>query len=68
MLSITQNGLKKVLKPKPACMTTEEWEEIDKKTLATIQFCLTNEVLREIIHCITTTDLWLNLEQLYMIN
>ena len=49
-------------------MTTEEWEEIDKKTLAAIQLCLTNEVLREIIHCITTTEIWLNLEQLYMIN
>jgi len=62
---ITWNELRKALKPTPACMTKEKWEEIDTKALTTIQLCLTNQVLCEIVHCTTTTDLWINLRILH---
>nr|GEW03190.1 retrovirus-related Pol polyprotein from transposon TNT 1-94 [Tanacetum cinerariifolium] len=48
-------------------MSNEDWLELDKKALATVQLFLTQEVLREVIHETTTTGLWLKLESLYMI-
>nr|GEW48417.1 putative ribonuclease H-like domain-containing protein [Tanacetum cinerariifolium] len=51
---------------KPQSMSDEDWIELDKKALATIQLFLTQEILREVIHETTTTGLWLKLESLYM--
>nr|GEW08837.1 retrovirus-related Pol polyprotein from transposon TNT 1-94 [Tanacetum cinerariifolium] len=46
-------------------MSDEDWLELDKKALATIQLFLTREVLREVIHETTAAGLWLKLESLY---
>ena len=45
MAILTQNGLNKALSSKtkkPATMTDKQWEELDEKTLSTIQLCLVN--------------------------
>ncbi|MBA0731406.1 hypothetical protein Golax_026030, partial [Gossypium laxum] len=45
-----ENGLKKVvIKQKPTYANQTEWEELDEKTLSTIQLCLTNNVLQEVL-------------------
>nr|GEV94970.1 retrovirus-related Pol polyprotein from transposon TNT 1-94 [Tanacetum cinerariifolium] len=50
---LTHHGYKKALRGiahKPQSMSDEDWLELDKKALATIQNFLTHEVLREVIH------------------
>ena len=52
MAILTQNALKKALgskTKKPATMTDEQWEELDEKTLSTIQLCLTTHILYEVL-------------------
>jgi len=70
MLAVfTQNGLKKVLAGKmtrPTTKTEEQWDEMDEKTLSTIQLCLSCEVLLEVINEKTSADIWSKLESLYM--
>lgn len=66
---LVQNGLSKALlgkEKKPATMTEDQFDEIDEKALSTVQLCLSNEVLREVVKETTTAGLWLKLESLYM--
>jgi hypothetical protein len=51
---------------KPASMTNEEWEDLDARALSTIQLCLVDDVLFNIIGEETTTGLWSRMESLYM--
>jgi hypothetical protein len=66
---LVQRGLSKVLKgndPLPESLTEDEKEEILEKAHSTIQLCLSNEVLREVVEEDTVANLWLKLESLYM--
>ncbi|MBA0653764.1 hypothetical protein Goklo_020900, partial [Gossypium klotzschianum] len=44
----------------------DKWEELDEKTLSTIQLCLTNTVLQEVLMEKTSSTLWKMLETLYV--
>ena len=60
MAVLTQNGLKKALggkTKKPTTMIDEQWEELDKKALSTIQLCLATHVLREVLDKTTMEEL-----------
>lgn len=66
---LVQQGVSKALKGKqslPDTMTEEDKEDMDEKALTSIQLCLSNEVLREVVHEKTATDLWQKLETLYL--
>ncbi|MFQ6629260.1 hypothetical protein Gotur_007395 [Gossypium turneri] len=64
---LVQNDLKKVvIGKKPVDMDQLEWEELDEKTLSTIQLYFTNNVLQEILKEKTIYALWKKLEALYM--
>ena len=66
---LTQNGLQKAILGKdklPEKLSEEQKLDLDEKALATIQLCLSNEVLCEVIHEKTAKDLWEKLESLYM--
>jgi hypothetical protein len=66
---LVQQGLHKALqgkKSKAATMTDEDWEEIDLKAASTIQLCLADEVMYNVMDEETATGLWLKLESLYM--
>ncbi|MBA0671123.1 hypothetical protein Goklo_029604, partial [Gossypium klotzschianum] len=43
----------------------DEWEELDEKALSTIQLCLTNIVLQEVLMEKISTTLWKRLETFY---
>lgn len=62
---LVQQGLKKALGKKPEEMVDEKWEEIDEKGLATIQLCLSNEVLSGLLDQTTTSGLWSKLASTY---
>jgi hypothetical protein len=49
-------------------MTNEEWEDMDARALSTIQLCLVDDVLFNIIGEETTTGLWNMMKSLYMTN
>ena len=66
---LTQQGLYKTVLGKDklsATMKEDEREELDIKALSAIKLCLSNEVLREVADEMTTAELWLRLESLYM--
>lgn len=66
MAILVQNGLKKVITgKKPENLNQTEWEELDEKALSTIQLCLTNTVLQEVLMEKTSFALWKRLETLY---
>ena len=46
-------------------MTKEKMEDLDARAIATIQICLSNEVLREVIHEKTVVALWAKLQGLF---
>ena len=50
----------------PKSMSDDEMSDMDEKALMSIQLYLSNEVLREIVHEKTTTNLWQKLESFYM--
>ena len=50
----------------PATMTDEDWEEMDLKTASTIQLCLADEVMYNVMDEDMATGLWLRLEFLYI--
>ena len=50
----------------PEGMIATKWEEIDLKASLTIQLCLSNEVLREVVKETKTKEIWEKLESLYM--
>jgi hypothetical protein len=47
-------------------ISDEEWEEIDARELSDIRLCLVDDVLFNIVIEKTKTDLWTNLENLFM--
>ena len=51
---------------KPVVMKDSEWEDADQKALSTIQLCITNDVLQEVLSRKTAESLWTKLESLYM--
>ena len=58
---LTHNGMHKALLEKEKLaftITKEKMEDLDAKATATIQLCLSNEVLREVIHEKTAIALW----------
>ena len=66
-----QQGLHKTLhgkKSKPASMSDEDWEELVLKAASTIQLCLADEVMYNVMDEDTATSLWLRSESLYMTN
>lgn len=67
---LVQQGLHKALDgetKKPATMTTTDQEDLDARALSTIQLCLADEVLFNIVEETTASGLWEKLENLYMI-
>ena len=57
---------KRIKSAKPAGMSNEDWEEMDLKAASTIQLCLPDEVMYNVMDEETTTGLWSRLETLYM--
>ena len=47
-------------------MSDEDWEEMDLKAASTIQLCLADEVMYNVMDEETVTGLWSRLETLYM--
>ncbi|KAK8966007.1 hypothetical protein KSP40_PGU019629 [Platanthera guangdongensis] len=65
---LVQQGLHKALlgKEKAKVKDDDEWDELDLKAISTIQLCLADEVMYNVIEAETTMDLWRKLEELYM--
>ncbi|KAL5854087.1 hypothetical protein ACOSQ4_003889 [Xanthoceras sorbifolium] len=66
---LIHNGLHQALLGKdkfPSTMDEAKKQEMNDKALASIQLCLSNEVLREVMQEKTTKDLWDKLESLYV--
>ena len=66
---LVQQGLHKTLQNKSAKIadtSNENWEEIDLKAANTIQLCLADEVIYNVMDEDTTTRLWSRLKMLYM--
>ena len=66
---LAQHGLHKILQgklAKPVGMSDEDCEELDLKTTSTIQLCLADDVIYNVIDEEMATGLWLRLETLYM--
>jgi hypothetical protein len=64
---LVQQGLHKALDGNtPMSMTYDHWEDIDARALNTIQLCLPDNVLFNIVGEETITDLWSRMESLYM--
>ena len=64
-----QYGLHKTLQEKStkhAGTSDEDWEEMDLKISSTIQLCLADEVMYNIMDNEKATRLWSRLETLYM--
>ena len=51
---------------KPRDMGEDAFDKIDRKAKSTIQLCLSDEVLREVVDKESTMTLWIKLESLYM--
>ncbi|KAK8936753.1 hypothetical protein KSP39_PZI011993 [Platanthera zijinensis] len=65
---LVQQGLHKALlgKEKAKVKDDDEWDELDLKAISTIQLCLADEVMYNVVEAETTADLWKKLEELYM--
>jgi hypothetical protein len=63
---LTQLVAQKALQTRPADMTNDKWQDIDERALSAIQFSLSFDVLREVIHEKSAATLWKKLEELYM--
>jgi len=64
-----QQGLHKTLQEKsanPAGTSDKNWEEIDLKAACTIQLCLADELMYNMMDEEMATELWSKLETLYM--
>ena len=61
---LVQQGVAKALLGKskqPLNMKNDEWSDIDDKALSSIQLCLANDVLFNIVSEKTTAGLWIKL-------
>ena len=66
---LVQQGLHMTLQEKSAKhvgTSDEDWEEINLKVASTIQLCLADEVMYNVMDEEITTGLWSKLEMLYM--
>ena len=66
---MVQHGVQKTLDgvdEMPQGMIMTKWEEIDSKALSTIQLCLSNKVLMQVVKESTTKGICEKLESLYM--
>ncbi|KAK8916497.1 hypothetical protein KSP39_PZI022667 [Platanthera zijinensis] len=65
---LVQQGLHKALlgNDKAKVKDDDEWDELDLKAISTIQLCLADEVMYNVVEVETTVDLWRKLEELYM--
>jgi len=64
-----QHGLHNTLQGKSgklAGTSNEDWEEMDLKAASTIQLCLANKVMYNVMDEEITTELWSRLGTLYM--
>ncbi|MBA0756786.1 hypothetical protein Gogos_022163, partial [Gossypium gossypioides] len=67
MTILVQNGLNKVvIGKKPIDMDHSEWEELNEKALSTIQLCVINNTLQEVLNEKIMSTLCKKLEALYM--
>ena len=58
--------MRKALKPRPADMAGDKWEDLDEKALSALQLSLFPDVLREVMNAKSAAELWKKLEKLYM--
>ncbi|MFQ6624575.1 hypothetical protein Gotur_004110 [Gossypium turneri] len=66
MVILVQIDLKKVVtRKKFENLNQTKWEELDEKTLSSIQLCLANTVLQEVLMEKTLSALWKRSETLY---
>ncbi|MFQ6626552.1 hypothetical protein Gotur_005218 [Gossypium turneri] len=66
MVILVQFDLKKVVTgKKPENLNKSKWEELNEKALSSIQLCLANTVLQEVLMEKTSSALWKMLETLY---
>jgi len=66
---LMQQGVAKALLGKskqPYTMTNDEWNDLDQRALSSIQLCLADEVLFNIVSEKNVDGLWTKLEKLYM--
>ena len=63
---LTQLVVQKALQMRPADMTDEKWQDINKRALSAIQLSLSFDVQREVMHEKFVATLWKKLEELYM--
>ena len=47
-------------------MIDDEWEELEMKIVSTIQLCLTDELMYDVIDEVLTAAIWLKLKSQYM--
>ena len=47
-------------------MTDDEWEELDMKAVSTIQLCLADELMYDVMDDVSIVAIWLKLESRYM--
>jgi hypothetical protein len=68
---LVQQGTSKALlgvSKKPADMQDSVFENLDAKTLSSIQLCLADDVFRKVGKEDLVADIWLKLESIYMTN
>ncbi|MBA0879292.1 hypothetical protein Goshw_024258 [Gossypium schwendimanii] len=66
MAILVQVGLKMVVTGKKLeNLNQTEWEELDENILSTIQLCIANTILQEVLMEKTSSVLWKMLESLY---
>ena len=47
-------------------MTYVEWEELDMKAVSSIQLCLVDELMYDVMDDVSTVIVWLKLESQYL--
>jgi hypothetical protein len=63
---LTQLCVRKALQTQPANMTDDKWEDLEQKTLSTLQVSLSPDVRRDVPNAKSATELWKKLEEPYM--
>ena len=66
---LVQQGLVKALygkARKPEMLTDDEWEELNMKAVSTIQLCLADELMYDVMDDVSIVAIWLKLESRYM--
>ena len=63
---LTQLCVRKALQPRPADMADDKQEDLDEKASSALQLSLSPDLLREVMNAKTATELWKQLEKLFM--